>query len=184
LRNRPANLAARDLPSGSSEHGAAWPDPSSRRRTSLQGGGCLTARNPFGLLLFLPQQTERAINGVNALFTPARRGQVRSRAAGRRRRRLDGAAPASKQSAMPSVAGRCVRPRQYRSQTVDHLARLLQLAANAAPFASMRCRITASFRASAVFALRIPPRAASRMPQLFNAAAAFTGRVRMTLAAS
>jgi hypothetical protein len=38
-------------------------------------------------------------------------------------------------------------------------------------------------RASATFALRMPVRAARRIPQLFKAEP-FTGRVRMTLAAS
>src|SRR6476661_8485268 len=45
----------------------------------------------------------------------------------------------------------------------------------------MRCRTTASLRASATFALRMPARTAKRIPQLFNLEP-LTGRVRMTLA--
>src|SRR3954468_16441089 len=49
--------------------------------------------------------------------------------------------------------------------------------------ANIRCKTTASLRASATLALRIPARMARRMAQLFSDDP-FTGRVRMTLAAS
>ena len=56
-------------------------------------------------------------------------------------------------------------------------------ATNALLLASIRCRTTASFRANATFALRMPARLATRIAQLFSEDP-FTGRVRMTLAAS
>ena len=54
---------------------------------------------------------------------------------------------------------------------------------NALPSASIRCRTTASFLASATFALRMPAHFATRIAQLFSDEA-LTGLVRMTLAAS
>ena len=56
-------------------------------------------------------------------------------------------------------------------------------ATNSVPSASIRCKTTASFRASATFALRMPARLATRIAQLFSDEP-FTGLVRMTLAAS
>ena len=56
-------------------------------------------------------------------------------------------------------------------------------AANSVPSTNIRCRITASFRASATFALRMPARLATRIAQLFSDEP-LTGLVRMTLAAS
>ena len=54
------------------------------------------------------------------------------------------------------------------------------LASNAVPSIHIRCRITASLRASATF---MPARLASSIAQLLRPAR-FTGRVNMTLAAS
>ena len=56
-------------------------------------------------------------------------------------------------------------------------------ATNSVPSTSIRCRTTASLRASATFALRMPARLATRIAQLFNDEP-LTGLVRMTLAAS
>jgi hypothetical protein len=56
-------------------------------------------------------------------------------------------------------------------------------AANGFPSASILCRTTASFLASATLALRMPARLARRAAQLFKAEP-FTGFVRMTFAAS
>ena len=53
---------------------------------------------------------------------------------------------------------------------------------NGFPSTSMRCRITASLRASATFAFAMPMRLASCMAQDLSAEA-FTGRVRMMCAA-
>src|SRR3954453_11981831 len=51
------------------------------------------------------------------------------------------------------------------------------------PSTNIRCRTTASLRASATLALRIPARMVRRMAQLFSNDP-FPGRVRMTLVAS
>ena len=57
------------------------------------------------------------------------------------------------------------------------------LASSGVPSTHIRCRITASLRASAPFAFFIPARLASFIAQLLRLAP-FTGRVNMTLAAS
>ena len=57
------------------------------------------------------------------------------------------------------------------------------LATNEVPSTSILCRTTASLRAKATLAFRIPLRAARRAAQLFSSEP-FTGRVRITLAAS
>ena len=84
--------------------------------------------------------------------------------------------------------------RTFSGRLVSMAARTRELsfyAASAAAFSatkvvpstSIRCSTTASLRARATLALRMPARLANRIAQLFRVEP-FTGRVRMTFAAS
>src|SRR4028119_44541 len=78
--------------------------------------------------------------------------------------------------------GWCLRPPEpWISPPLLQAAAAARSAANGFPSASILCRTTASFLASATLALRMPARAARRAAQLFRAEP-FTGRVRMTFA--